>query len=69
MKKLHEKAMASSKMYADWHREELTELLSWAIFFAMAYMAVSLVTFEADRTVALERQAMQHSAIAASSTR
>lgn len=65
--------MKYSQAYADWHKEELTELLSWAIFFAIAYMAFNVVSFEADRTLAMERYAMQqsasHNVIAASSTR
>lgn len=61
--------MQKSQAYADWHKEELTELLSWAIFFAIAYMAFNVVMFDAERTLALERQSLQHSSIAASTTR
>ena len=69
MKKLHEKAMQHSEAYADWHREELTELLSWVMFFAIAYMAFNVISFEAERTLAAEWQAMQNSSVAASMTR
>jgi phosphate/sulfate permease len=72
MKTLHEKAMKHSQAYADWHKQELTELLSWVMFFAMAYMAFNVVSFEADRTLAMEMYAMQNSSsqvsLAASST-
>ncbi len=54
MQKLHQKAMEASEAYRDWHKHELSELLSWAIFFAMAFMAYNVVTFESNRTIAAE---------------
>jgi hypothetical protein len=57
---MHEKAMKKYPAYAEWHQHQLSEVLSWAMFFAISFMAFNIVAFDVDQTVALERYALVH---------